>query len=133
MIKLRIVLRLIFFVALFSNAWGQEKYDTEGPIQGGFQNNTTALLLIAEWNQVTGGMGNSYIFTSQSHHIAVIDVYSVVGWVCTYYVGNCHLANNGSYSYFYYFPYPRGIYFIKVGEQIKLLYMAPGDKYEIFF
>jgi len=117
-------------MALFSNTFGQEKFDTEGPIEGGFQNDTTAQLLIVEWNQVTGGIKNSYIFTSQSHHIAVMDIYSVVGWVYTYYIGNCHTAS--SYSCFYYFPFPRGIYFIKVGEQIKVLYVTPGDKFEIF-
>lgn len=131
--KLRNVFRVILFIVFFSNAWGQEKYDAEGPIQGGFVNDTTARLLIVGYNQVTESHKGSFLLTSQSHHIAVIDIFSVVGWVCTYYIGNCRLANNGSYSYFYYFPYPPGIYFIKLEEQIKVLYMTPGDKFEIFF
>lgn len=128
--KIRIVLRLIIFVVIFSNARGQENIDTEGPIQGGFRHDTTARLLICKYNQATGEY-NAYFWKSQSHNIAVIDIYSVVGWVYTYYVGKCRSADSD--SYFYYFPFPRGIYFIKVGEHIKALSLIPGDKIEIMF
>jgi hypothetical protein len=112
-------------MVLFSNAWGQEKYDAEGPIQGGFRHDTTARLLISKYNHITGEY-NAYSWSLLSHHIAVIDVYSVVGWVYTYYMGSREDIP-------YYFPFPRGIYFIKVGEQIKVFYLTPGEKIIVMF
>ncbi len=121
--KINIVLRLVFFIVLFSNVCGQDKLDTEGPIVGGFQNDTTARLLIVEWNKITGGMRKSYMMTTQDHHLAVIEVYTFAGkWIGNYIVNHNDVFLTVSL--------PGGIYFIKVGEGIRALFLTTGDKYE---
>jgi len=113
----------IFLTAPFSIAWGQEKMDTEGPIEGGFRNDTTARLLMIEWNKVTGGFKRSYRTTAQNHNLAVIEVYSFTGkWICNYIVDQKDI--------FFAFPRQSGIYFIKVGEKIRAFFLSTGDKLE---
>lgn len=108
-------------MVLFFNAWGQEKYDAEGPILGGFMHDNTSRLILSYRSKIKMYPDDAFFIPSQNHQIAVIDVFSVVGWVCTFSVGEC-------INCYYYSTFPSGIYFIKVGEQIKVLYMRYGDR-----
>lgn len=87
--KIRFLLSLMFFMDLFSNALGQEKFDAEGPIQGGFVHNNTSWLILSYRSNIKIYPDNAFFIPSQNHKIAVIDVYSVVRWVCTFSVGKC--------------------------------------------
>lgn len=116
-----IIVLLVLFASLLPNAWGQEKFDAEGPILGGFIHDNTSYLILSYRSKIKMYPDNAFFIPAQDHQIAVIDVYSVVGWVCTYSVGKC-------IDCYYYSTFPSGIYFIKVGEQIKVLYVRYGDR-----
>ena len=98
--KTKTVLRIIFFMVLFSNALGQEKLDAKGPIQGGFLHDNTTRLIIIKYSQAKG-YGDSFSFKLQNQNI------------------------------FFAFLLPNGIYFIKVREQIKSLYLIPGSEFKV--
>ena len=117
-----IIVLFIFLTALFSITWGQEINDTKGPIQGGFQNYTDPHLLIVENDKVTGVFKRSYLMKVQSHSLAVIEVYSFTGkWICKYIVDQKNVLLTFT------FPFPRGIYFIKVGEKIREVFLSEDN------
>ena len=121
--KTKTVLRIIFFMVLFSNALGQEKLDAKGPILGGFLHDNTTRLIIIKYSQAKG-YGDSFSFKLQNQNKAIIELYSFAGkWICNY------IVNHG--SIFFTFLLPNGIYFIKVREQIKSLYLIPGSEFKV--
>lgn len=116
-----IIVLLVSIASLLPIAWGQEKYDAEGLILGGFMHDNTSRLIISYRSKVKMYPEDAFFIPAQSNQIAVIDVYSVAGWVCTFSLGKC-------IDCYYYSTFPSGIYFVKVGEQIRVLYVRYGDR-----